>query len=92
MRSAESISVSTYIGEGRILRSSEKQFGFLKALNERDKTEFMQDLFKDYIHFNKDKMTISKDNATALLMMAGAEEDKRSVGVYYRTRKKVSSE
>ena len=76
MRSAESISVSTHIGEGKVLRSAEEQFEFIKALNERDKTEFMQDLFKDYINFNEDKMTISKDNAMALLMMAGAEEDK----------------
>ena len=76
MRSAESISVSTHIGEGRVLRSAKEQFEFIKALNERDKTEFMQDLFKDYINFNEDKMTISKDNATTLLMMAGAKEDK----------------
>lgn len=62
MRSAESTSVSTHIGEGRVLRSAKEQFKFLKALNERDKTEFIQDLFKDYIHFNEDKMTISKDN------------------------------
>lgn len=76
MRSAESISVSTHIGEGRVLRSAKEQFEFIKALNERDKTEFMQDLFKDYINFNEDKMTISKDNAMALLMMVGAKEDK----------------
>ena len=76
MRSAESISVSTHIGEGRVLRSAKEQFEFIKALNERDKTEFMQDLFKGYINFNEDKMTIIKDNAMALLMMAGAKEDK----------------
>lgn len=39
MRSAESVSISTHIGEGKILKTGEEQFEFIKALNERDKTE-----------------------------------------------------
>lgn len=76
MRSAESVSISTHIGEGKILKTGEEQFEFIKALNERDKTEFIKEMFKDYISFDEDKMTISRENAINILKMAGANEDK----------------
>ncbi len=75
LKLAESSSISCHMGEGKVLCTDEEQYRFLLALNERDKTLFLQETYGEYVDFEEERMYITGEKARGLLAMAGATRD-----------------
>ena len=64
------------MGEGKVLSTVEEQAHFLYILNEEEYTDLLKNTLEGYAVFEDDELIVSKEEAEAIIKMAGAEEDK----------------
>ena len=76
LANVEMFNIQNRMGEGKVLSTVEEQAHFLHILNEEEYTDLLKNTLEGYAVFEDDEVIVSKEEAEAIIKMAGAEEDK----------------